>query len=239
MPTSSTRVHEPRLDARASRIDVITRGAMAGTRQIGLLYHPRTMSANKRVGGSPPREAPVGMHHVGAPANGERFGRFVHQQYGELLRFLRRRTGGAEDVQDLAQESIAKLLRYRETTPASDWRRLLYRIAINTACDRFRVVRHAEVVARASVQSHRCDADPRSPDEFAVRQRRLVQLRRGILALPPKCRRVFLLKVGQDMSNAEIARHCGISVKMVEKHLAKGLEALRCKVGDSAGNPFR
>lgn len=197
------------------------------------------MSANKRVGGSPPREAPVGMHHAGAPANGERFGRFVHQQYGELLRFLRRRTGGAEDVQDLAQESIAKLLRYRETAPASDWRRLLYRIAINTAYDRFRIVRHAEVVARASAESDRCAPVPQSPDEFAVRQRRLVQLRRGILELPPKCQRVFLLKVAQDMSNAEIARHCGISVKMVEKHLARGLEALRGKVGDSAGNSFR
>lgn len=196
------------------------------------------MSANKPVGDSP-REALVDKLHVDAAANGERFNFFIHQQYGELLRFLHTRTSGAEDSKDVAQESIVKLLRYRERAPASDWRRLLYRIAINAAHDKFRNARHTEAIARKSAGDRECAPIPHSPDEFVVHQQRLAQLRRAILDLPPKCQRIFLLKVAQDMTNGEIARHCGISVKTVEKHLTKGLETLRRKVGNSAGNPFR
>jgi RNA polymerase sigma-70 factor (ECF subfamily) len=191
------------------------------------------MYANKPAGGSP-GEVLVGEVRVDTTANGEHFNFFIHQQYGELLRFVRTRTNGAEDSKDVAQESIVKLLRYREAAPAADWRRLLYRIAINAAHDRFRDARHFEAIARKSVEDRECTPAPPSPDEFASHQQRLAQLRRAILELPPKCQRVFLLKIAQDMTNAEIAQHCGVSVKMVEKHLAKGLDTLRRKVGNSA-----
>jgi DNA-directed RNA polymerase specialized sigma24 family protein len=41
-----------------------------------------------------------------------------------------------------------------------------------------------------------------------------------------------------DMSHAQIAELCGISVKMVEKHLATALAQLRRKVGDSSTDTF-
>ena len=59
---------------------------------------------------------------VGALSVPERFDGFIHEQYGELLRFLRRRTNGSQEAEDVAQESLLKLLRYRESAPISDWR---------------------------------------------------------------------------------------------------------------------
>ena len=46
-------------------------------------------------------------------ANDEAFALFVEQQYPILLRFLRKRVASAEDVEDIAQESMARLLRYK------------------------------------------------------------------------------------------------------------------------------
>src|SRR3546814_13069781 len=43
-----------------------------------------------------------------------------------------------EDARDIAQESLTRLLRYRETEPASSWKPLLYRIATNVLGEQFR-----------------------------------------------------------------------------------------------------
>src|SRR3546814_21075787 len=37
------------------------------------------------------------------------------EQYGGLLQFVRRRMANEEDARDIAQESLTRLLRYRET----------------------------------------------------------------------------------------------------------------------------
>lgn len=178
----------------------------------------------------------LGLGTLGVP---ERFDGFVHDHYGELLRFLRRRTGGSQEAEDVAQESVFKLLRYRESASASDWRRLLYRIAVNSAHDQFRDSGRQRAIAQAVAEDVEPVASERLPDEFAAHQQRLAQLREAILQLPPKRQRVCLLRFAQGMTNAQIARRCGVSVKTVEKHLTKGLAVLRRKVGDSATDPFK
>ena len=45
--------------------------------------------------------------------------------------------------------------------------------------------------------------------------------------LPPKCREVFLLSRVEEMSNAEISRQLGISMKTVENQITRGLRILR------------
>jgi RNA polymerase sigma-70 factor (ECF subfamily) len=179
----------------------------------------------------------LGMRALNIP---ERFDGFIHEQYGELLRFLRRRTSGPQEAEDVAQDSIFKLLRYRESVPVSDWRRLLYRIAVNSAYDRFRDDRRHLAIAQA-VAEDGGEATPseRLPDEFAAHQQRLAWLREAILQLPPKRQRICLLRFSLGMTNAQIARRCGVSIKTVEKHLTKGLEALRRKVGDSVADSFK
>jgi RNA polymerase sigma-70 factor (ECF subfamily) len=48
--------------------------------------------------------------------------------------------------------------------------------------------------------------------------------------LPPKCRQVFLLSRVRRMTYPQIATHCGISVKMVEKHISHALSVCMKKV---------
>src|SRR6185312_7676642 len=65
------------------------------------------------------------------------FDAFLREQHPPLLKFLRLRTG-EEDARDIAQESLTRLLRYRDSEPAEAWRPLLYRIARNLLNEQYR-----------------------------------------------------------------------------------------------------
>ena len=50
--------------------------------------------------------------------------------------------------------------------------------------------------------------------------------------LPPQCRRVFVLSRFEEKKNREIAEELDISVKVVEKHISKGIKAFRIALKD-------
>jgi RNA polymerase sigma factor (sigma-70 family) len=151
------------------------------------------------------------------------FERFVRESAPRLERFLARLRVRADDVQDVAQESIARLLRYRESEPSGAWTALLYRIAINVARDRARHERHA---AASGVESDAIAADD-SPEQHASDHEALARARDAILRLPSRCRAVYLMHRIDGLSYPEIARRCDISTKAVEKHMSRALRELR------------
>lgn len=50
--------------------------------------------------------------------------------------------------------------------------------------------------------------------------------------LPPQCRRVFMLSRFEEKKNKEIAEELNISVKVVEKHITKGLKVFKVALKD-------
>lgn len=50
--------------------------------------------------------------------------------------------------------------------------------------------------------------------------------------LPPQCRKVFLLSRFEEKKNREIAEELNISVKVVEKHITKGLHIFKVALKD-------
>jgi RNA polymerase sigma-70 factor (ECF subfamily) len=54
----------------------------------------------------------------------------------------------------------------------------------------------------------------------------------GISDLPARCRQVFILSRKELLSNKEIARYMGITVKAVESQITIALKLLRVKMGD-------
>jgi RNA polymerase sigma factor (sigma-70 family) len=169
-----------------------------------------------------------------ARADAQSFDAFIRSQFRGLVQFLRARTASEQDAEDAAQESMAKLLRYRETEPPSAWKQLLYRIAVNVAHDQFRVSLTHHRKEHVALEGLDIVATEHTPEQRAVYDQQIARLSKAILELPPKCQRVYLLKRAHDLSHAQIAERCGISVKMVEKHLATALAQLRRKVGDSS-----
>jgi RNA polymerase sigma-70 factor (ECF subfamily) len=108
---------------------------------------------------------------------------------------------------------------------------MLYRIAINVANDlgRYQVTRRE--ADRRSLEDVELICElPSAEREIQARQD-VELLYQAIAELPPKCQQVFLLSRVRKMTYPEIARHCGISLKAVEKHISRALAICAQKVG--------
>lgn len=162
----------------------------------------------------------------GREDNSELFERFVHERVPLLLRFLGRLRVHEDDAQDVAQESVARLLRYRDREPPEAWAALLYRIAINVTRDRARRHRHAPPSESSDPEPDAIAAED-SPEQHASDQQALARVRAAILRLPPRCRAIYLMHRIDGLSYPEIALRCGVSTKAVEKHMSHALRELR------------
>jgi RNA polymerase sigma-70 factor (ECF subfamily) len=73
-------------------------------------------------------------------------------------------------------------------------------------------------------------SDP-TPERQLLTEQQLARLTEVMQRLPPKCQQVFVLSRFHHMEYQEIADRLGISVKMVEKHIAHALSICRREVG--------
>lgn len=174
---------------------------------------------------SPDEDAPGAM---GEGDDG--FDRFVREHRALLVAYLSRRIG-EDDAQDVAQEALVRLMRYR-AQPFEQLRPLMYRIAINVIHDRGRRDTTRQVFAHVSLDQDFVGLPSLEPshDQRIEHEQELALVRSAILQLPERCRQVYLLNRIDGMSYSQIAQHCGISVKAVEKHIGKALSLLRSRL---------
>lgn len=157
---------------------------------------------------------------------------FIRAERPALLSYLRHRISSEEDAEEAVQDSFMRLLRYQHSKPAFAWRFLLYRIAANVATDHARRAKSHCAVQHVQLDDFTMASSDPSQERVVSGQQELLLLRVAILELPPKCKQVFLLSRVHDMSYSQIARHCGISVKMVEKHIHKAVTHCLAKVDE-------
>lgn len=160
-------------------------------------------------------------------AHNPEFNEFLRVQRTALLHFLRRRLPSDEDAQDATQESLTRLLRYSDSEPADAWKPLLYRIASNIACDQARMRQSHCTEDHISLDDEEIVSEEPTPEQLLTQQQEMAILQRAILALPERCRQVYLLHRMHNMTYVQIAAHYGLSQKTVEKHVSKALAALR------------
>lgn len=147
-----------------------------------------------------------------------------HQSF--LKRFIRKFLHRQEDVDEVVQESFLKAYATELQRPIEKPKSFLFQIARNEALSRLRkqtsrIVEYIEEIDASLV------AEESAPVDEQVEQRRLLGvLCESVAALPPQCRRAFVLRMVYGMSHKEVARSMGISVSTVEKHLALALQ--RC-----------
>ena len=154
------------------------------------------------------------------------------EHHAALVQYLRRRVGNDADARDIAQETYLRVLRYRENQDLDSLKALLFRIAANLVAMRARTARAQPGGRHNSLDEELVlPANEPSVERRVAGEQQLDRLMEVIKRLPPKCQQVFVLSRFHDMSYPEIAKRCGISVKMVEKHIAKALEICRIEVG--------
>lgn len=144
-----------------------------------------------------------------------------------LQKYLRRFTAGAEDVEDLVQETYVRVCAMSPAHVVESPRALLFSIARNLAVDRARQKLARATDDVADFEPLNVSSQEAEPDEQVDQRRRFESFCDVVDSLPPLCRRVFVLRKVYQLSHAEIAQVLGLSHSTIEKHVAKGL--LRCR----------
>lgn len=131
------------------------------------------------------------------------------------------------DIDDLVQESYARLLRMREQGRLRSPRGLLFTMARNAAHDLFR--RRGTARTEGVTEIELCGVLDETPGaaELVCRQQEIELLADAIEALPERCRAVFLLRQFENLPQREIAARLGIAEHTVESQLTKALR--RCE----------
>jgi RNA polymerase sigma-70 factor (ECF subfamily) len=161
---------------------------------------------------------------MSAPEGGERIAEWARSWNAGLTRFLRRRLRQPIDAEDLAQEVYARLLRVEKLELIEQPQAYLYRVAVNVAAEwRMRAAQskpHSAdeldaLVAATTPETALNEAD------FAR------QLDGALREMTPMVRAVIYLKLRDGMTHEEIARHLGITTRMVRRLLTTAYAQLR------------
>jgi RNA polymerase sigma factor (sigma-70 family) len=161
----------------------------------------------------------------------------IRRHHDSLMHFLNRRLRVAEDAADVAQETYIRMLQYEGSREIHSPSSLLFRIAINVANDLGRTERTRQATNQCRIDDLDLPSDQPTPEREIAGQQDLAILYQAIADLPPKCQQAFLLSRVRRMTYREIARHCGTSVKMVEKHISHALTVCLKKVGEGRQGP--
>jgi RNA polymerase sigma-70 factor (ECF subfamily) len=158
----------------------------------------------------------------------------IRRYHDSLIRFLRQRLRVKEDAADVAQEAYIRMMQYEGSRQIQSPSSMLFRIAINVANDLGRSEQTRRASDQTSIEGMELASDQPAVEREIAAEQDLQLLYQVIENLPPKCRHVFLLSRAQRMTYPQIAAHCRISVKMVEKHISHALAICMKKVGGGA-----
>lgn len=151
----------------------------------------------------------------------------IGSHHRSIVRFLRRRGATHDDALDMAQDAYVRFLKYEGATTIDSPSAMLFRIAGNIAADHGRAAaarRRLRFLDADAYQAELVSEEPSAEREIAAQQIVGIVLM-AVAALSPQCRTVFLLSRIDGLTYTEIAAHCGISVKTVEKHVSHALRA--------------
>jgi RNA polymerase sigma factor (sigma-70 family) len=153
------------------------------------------------------------------------FDEFVTGSRDELTGYLNHMLRSKDDALEVSQEAYFKVFLALRKHPDRDHcpKALLYTTARNLAISRLRHQRIVSTAAPALLVDQQLKTELKSPEQHASTSEDLRSLLWVINQLPPKCRKVLLLRMIDGLSQKEIAKRLDIAVSTVEKHLAKGL----------------
>ena len=150
----------------------------------------------------------------------------AQRYYAPLVNFFRKRTRNAPEVQDLVQQVFLRLAQYGALSGIRNPDAYLFQTAANTLKNHYRDNSVRERLEKDSVAiSGAADSDF-SPERVLQGREIVAQLAEALGQLPERTRDVFMLRTFEGLRHAEIAELQGISVRAVEKHMARALAYL-------------
>ena len=130
------------------------------------------------------------------------------------------------EIDDVIQEMYARLASLETVEDIRNPRQYAAQAAVSIA---LKMTRHARVVPMIPLADFEdvglASLEP-SPERVLNSQEELQALEKSLQELPPLCRTAFLLRRVENLSQKQVAEKLGISVKTVEKYMARSVRFL-------------
>ena len=139
-----------------------------------------------------------------------------------ILRYVRTRTGRSDVADDIAQETLLRLITLRETQAIGSYFALGFRIADNLMIDN-----HRREARQSSDMNEDWECDSPSLDRVLDSKRAVEILSLCLRRMPPLRREVIIRRRLKQESCSAIGDELSMSAKAVEKHITRGLIDLR------------
>lgn len=143
-----------------------------------------------------------------------------------LRRWLMRRTPASMDVDDVIQETYAKLATLAEVDHIAAPKAYVYQTALSIILQEDRRTRARQIDGDGEVALLTTPSPEPLQDQQAEARQELARVHDAIAALPEKCREVFVLRRVEGLSQREIATKLNLSESTVEKHVGRGIRML-------------
>jgi RNA polymerase sigma-70 factor (ECF subfamily) len=151
----------------------------------------------------------------------------VHPHEAALRSYLRAHFPSLRDIDDLVQETYARLIQARHTGGVKEARPYLFTTARNAAidlCRRNRIVSFEPIAKTGAPLVVGVEADAAATLDH---DRELDLLAQAIGSLPERCRQVLTLRKLRGLSHRQIAEQLGISENTVSAQITHGVFRVR------------
>jgi RNA polymerase sigma factor (sigma-70 family) len=147
----------------------------------------------------------------------------ARRYYGPLASFFHKRTRNADDVQDLVQQVFLRLAQSPRFDEIRNPEGYIFQTAANALKDHARRRSVRERFSAGQPLENDDEHSEFSPERILQGRESVSRVADALRQLPERTRDVFVLRCFEGLKCAEIGRLQGISVRAVEKHLAKAL----------------
>jgi len=143
-----------------------------------------------------------------------------------LRGYLRKLWPRRYEIEDLVQESYARVYQAALRSRPTDSRAFLFATARHLLTDRIRRERIVSIQAIGDLEALNVLVDELSAERRVNAYQELARLADALDELPPRCREVVWLRRVEELSYQEISARLGIGVKTVETHITHGMQLL-------------
>jgi len=146
---------------------------------------------------------------------------------GSLKHFISRILGTPQDIDDVVQEAFLRAYDAERAKPIEQPKSFLFKIAKNVALNQVRSNSRRPTDYLEDVEPLSVPDDEWTLEDEMVAREKIGMHCAAVAALPPQCRKVYLMRKVYALTYREIAEALDISVSTVETHLERGFA--RCQ----------
>ena len=164
--------------------------------------------------------------HQNRDALVEWVGRCVLPWEGYVRAWLRRASVPRSEIDDIVQEAYSRIARLEKFQHIANPKAYFLEVARNVLFEQLRRSRIIRIDTIAEMELPIIPDDSPDQERVAIGKEEIAKLKRLINGLPERCRKMFVLRKIEGLSQKQIAERLGVSENTVETQVGRGLRLI-------------